>query len=58
MSRPPVYWVEVWSRPNRSWIPVDVYRKKMRCKGIMEPPKSMVDNQMVYVCAYEEGLSR
>ena len=27
----------------------------MRCRGIMEPSRSCVENQMLYVVAFEEG---
>ncbi|KAI9620180.1 hypothetical protein H4Q26_013747 [Puccinia striiformis f. sp. tritici PST-130] len=37
MIRPPVFWTEVYSRPMKEWYCVDVTRKKMRCKNIMEP---------------------
>ncbi|KAK4701676.1 xeroderma pigmentosum group C-complementing protein, partial [Phenoliferia sp. Uapishka_3] len=54
MSRRPVFWTEVWTRSNRHWIPVDPSRKKMRCRGIMEPSRTCVENQMLYVVAFEE----
>lgn len=57
MNRFPVLWTEVWTRSNRHWIPVDPTRKKMRCRGIMEPPRSYAENQMLYVVAFEEGAS-
>lgn len=55
MTSPPVFWTEVWSRSNREWITVDPIRKRMRCRGIMEPGRSNVENQLLYVVAYEEG---
>lgn len=55
LSRPPVWWVEVYSRPAKEWFAVDVTRKRMRCKNIMEPAKSNPENRMLYVVAYEEG---
>ncbi|KAL8292221.1 hypothetical protein RQP46_001687 [Phenoliferia psychrophenolica] len=57
MSRRPVFWTEVWTRSNRHWIPVDPSRKKMRCRGIMEPSRTCIENQMLYVVAYEEDSS-
>ncbi|KAM0748756.1 Rad4-domain-containing protein [Meredithblackwellia eburnea MCA 4105] len=57
MSSPPVFWTEVYSRSNRHWISVDPTRKKMRCRGIMEPPRSCVENQLLYVVAFEEDGS-
>ena len=54
-KRPPVFWTEVYSRPNREWIVVDVVRKKTRCRKAMEPERTCVENQMRYAVAYEEG---
>lgn len=55
LSRPPVWWVEVYSRPAKEWFAVDPTRKRMRCKNIMEPAKSNPENRLLYVVAYEEG---
>lgn len=55
LSRPPVFWTEAWSRYTRQWITVDPVRKKYRCKSIMEPARSTVENQLLYVVALEEG---
>jgi xeroderma pigmentosum group C-complementing protein len=55
MIRPPVFWTEVYSRPMKEWYCVDVTRKKMRCKSIMEPSRNNPENKMIYVIAYEEG---
>ncbi|KAI7946436.1 hypothetical protein MJO29_010963 [Puccinia striiformis f. sp. tritici] len=54
MIRPPVFWTEVYSRPMKEWYCVDVTRKKMRCKNIMEPSRKNPENKMIYVIAYEE----
>ncbi|KAI9612475.1 hypothetical protein H4Q26_007631 [Puccinia striiformis f. sp. tritici PST-130] len=54
MIRPPVFWTEVYSRPMKEWYCVDVTRKKMRCKNIMEPSRNNPENKMIYVIAYEE----
>ncbi|KAH9812579.1 hypothetical protein DFH28DRAFT_1031461 [Melampsora americana] len=54
MNRPPVFWTEVYSRPLREWYCVDVTRKRMRCKNLMEPTKSNPENRMLYVIAFEE----
>ncbi|KAM0789840.1 hypothetical protein ACM66B_006687 [Microbotryomycetes sp. NB124-2] len=56
-GRPPVFWVEAYSRYNKVWIPLDPVRKRYRCKPHMEPPRSSKDNQMLYVVAYEEDES-
>jgi xeroderma pigmentosum group C-complementing protein len=56
MSRPPVFWTEVYSRANKEWITVDVTRKKVRApRGIMEPAKANRENKLIYVVALEEG---
>jgi xeroderma pigmentosum group C-complementing protein len=55
MNRTPVFWTEVYSRPMKEWYCVDVTRKKMRCKNIMEPSRNNPENKMIYVIAYEEG---
>lgn len=52
---PPIFWTEVYSRSHREWITVDPIRKKMRCRGIMEPPRSETANRMLYVVAFEDG---
>ncbi|KAA1096428.1 hypothetical protein PGT21_016568 [Puccinia graminis f. sp. tritici] len=54
MNRTPVFWTEVYSRPMKEWYCVDVTRKKMRCKNIMEPSRNNPENKMIYVIAYEE----
>lgn len=54
MNRPPTFWIEVYSRPLKEWYCVDVTRKRMRCKNIMEPSRSNFENKMIYVIAYEE----
>ncbi|OAV99968.1 hypothetical protein PTTG_01427 [Puccinia triticina 1-1 BBBD Race 1] len=54
MSRTPVFWTEVYSKPMKEWYCVDVTRKKMRCKNIMEPSRNNPQNKMSYVIAYEE----
>ncbi|GAA6025408.1 hypothetical protein JCM10207_004540 [Rhodosporidiobolus poonsookiae] len=37
LSRPPTQWIEAYTRYNKEWITVDVSRKRMRCRGIMDP---------------------
>ncbi|KAG0145497.1 hypothetical protein CROQUDRAFT_671707 [Cronartium quercuum f. sp. fusiforme G11] len=54
MNRPPVFWTEVYSRPLKEWYPVDVTRKRIRCKNLMEPTKTNPENRMLYVIAFEE----
>jgi xeroderma pigmentosum group C-complementing protein len=55
MAIQPVYWTEVYSRAGKEWVPVDVSRKKVRCRSIMEPPKANPHNKLLYVVAFEEG---
>jgi hypothetical protein len=59
LSHPPTQWIEAYTRYNKEWIVVDVSRKRMRCRGVMEPPsaggKKGSGNAMVYVVAFEEG---
>lgn len=56
LNRPPVFWTEVYSRPLKEWYCVDVTRKRMRCKNMMEPTKTNPENRMLYVIAFEEGV--
>lgn len=55
LNSPPVFWTEVYSRSHREWITVDPIRKRMRCRGIMEPPRNETTNRMLYVVAFEDG---
>lgn len=54
---PPVFWTEVFSRPDGCWIPVDVSRNIVQKKSTFEPPPNDRNNRMVYVVALEEGMS-
>lgn len=50
-------WTEIYSPYVRQWITVDPVRCKIRCKDIMEPPRRSLENQLLYVVAYEEDGS-
>ncbi|KAK4051528.1 hypothetical protein OIV83_002668 [Microbotryomycetes sp. JL201] len=56
-GRPPVFWVEAYSRYNKVWISLDPVRKRYRCKSHMEPPRASRENQLLYAVAYEEDES-
>ncbi|KAG8901527.1 hypothetical protein FRB99_005229, partial [Tulasnella sp. 403] len=51
---PPVFWTEVFSRPDGIWIPVDPIRNIVNKKRMFEPPSNDRNNRMVYVVALEE----
>ncbi|KZV92249.1 Rad4-domain-containing protein [Exidia glandulosa HHB12029] len=51
---PPVFWTEVFSRPDGRWIPVDPVRNLVNKKRLFEPPKNDPNNRMTYVVAFEE----
>ena len=56
---PPTIWVEVFSRPDSRWMPVDPVRYVVNKKRNMEPPAHDLNNRMVYVVAIEEdGYAR
>ncbi|GAA6042387.1 hypothetical protein JCM8097_004491 [Rhodosporidiobolus ruineniae] len=60
---PPTQWSEAYTRYNKEWIPVDVARKRMRCRAIMEPRRGRnaaaggEGNVLAYVVAFEEDGS-
>ncbi|KAG9004889.1 hypothetical protein FRB94_001982 [Tulasnella sp. JGI-2019a] len=56
---PPVFWTEVFSRPDGMWIPVDPSRNLVHKRTAFEPPAHDRNNRMVYVVALEEdGYAR
>ncbi|KAF5344898.1 hypothetical protein D9758_011558 [Tetrapyrgos nigripes] len=60
---PPVFWTEVFSRPDSRWIPVDPIRGIVNKSKVFDPsdtPSGVhVDNRMMYVLAFEEdGYAR
>lgn len=62
LTTPPVFWTEVFSRPDGRWIPVDPIRCLVNKRKLFDPspssgstqPKTRVDNRLVYVVAFEE----
>jgi xeroderma pigmentosum group C-complementing protein len=59
----PVFWTEVYSRPDARWIPVDPIRALVNKRRAFDPgppvPGVRVENRMVYVLAVEEdGFAR
>ncbi|PPQ80442.1 hypothetical protein CVT25_001769 [Psilocybe cyanescens] len=71
LTTPPVYWTEVFSRPDSRWFPVDPIRAIVNKRKVFDPTPSSssintqariptkVENRMVYVVAFEEdGYAR
>ncbi|GJN94079.1 hypothetical protein Rhopal_007143-T1 [Rhodotorula paludigena] len=62
LATPPTQWIEAYTRYNKEWITVDPVRRRIRCKGIMEPPRASArsggeGNVLAYVVAFEEDGS-
>jgi xeroderma pigmentosum group C-complementing protein len=69
-TTPPVFWTEVFSRPDARWFPVDPIRNMVNKRKVFDPSSSatagspssnspLQDNRMVYVIAFEEdGYAR
>ncbi|GAA5867977.1 hypothetical protein JCM8547_000771 [Rhodosporidiobolus lusitaniae] len=62
LATPPTQWTEAYTRYNKEWIVVDVSRKRVRCRGIMEPKPpggkaGGAGRVMCYVVALEEDHS-
>ncbi|KAG8896962.1 hypothetical protein FRC01_011545, partial [Tulasnella sp. 417] len=56
---PPVFWCEVFSRPDGRWISVDPSRNLVNRKKLFEPPPNDRNNRMLYVVGFEEdGYAR
>ncbi|EJC98123.1 Rad4-domain-containing protein [Fomitiporia mediterranea MF3/22] len=51
---PPVFWTEVYSKPDGRWMPVDPTRYIVNKRKTFEPPQHDRNNRMVYVIAVEE----
>ncbi|KAG8966879.1 hypothetical protein FRB90_010924, partial [Tulasnella sp. 427] len=51
---PPVFWCEVFSRPDGRWISVDPLRNLVNRKKLFEPPPNDRNNRMLYVIGFEE----
>ncbi|KAI0042401.1 Rad4-domain-containing protein [Auriscalpium vulgare] len=69
LNTPPVFWTEVFSRPDGRWLPADPIRAIVNKRKIFDPSfppagtpssrKTRVDNRMTYVVAFEEdGYAR
>ena len=62
----PVFWTEVFSKPDAKWLPVDPIRGLVNKRKVFDPtsmlnspPGARVENRMVYVIALEEdGYAR
>jgi xeroderma pigmentosum group C-complementing protein len=54
-SSPPIFWTEVFSRPDGRWLAVDPIRALVDKKRKFEPSSTDKYNHMLYVVAYEEG---
>ncbi len=58
-SQPPVFWAEVYCRPDQKWIPVDPVRGVIKRKKDFEPSSDTGPIRMTYVVALEEdGYAR
>lgn len=64
LTTPPVFWTEVFSRPDGRWMPVDPIRTIVNKRKVFDPspppsstgptPRVRQENRMVYVVAFEE----
>ncbi|KAJ7213931.1 hypothetical protein GGX14DRAFT_518886 [Mycena pura] len=65
-TTPPVFWTEVFSRPDARWLPVDPVRNRVNQGKEFDPSydqkgakRALADNRMVYVLAFEDdGFAR
>ncbi|KAK0243924.1 hypothetical protein EDD85DRAFT_806100 [Armillaria nabsnona] len=58
-STPPVFWTEVFSRPDGRWIPIDPLRAIVNKRNVFDPTGISQQNRLVYVLAIEEdGYAR
>ena len=72
-TTPPIFWTEVFSRPDARWLPVDPIRAIVNKRKVFDPASPIssanatraiarttrVDNRMAYVLAFEEdGYAR
>ncbi|KAL0069143.1 hypothetical protein AAF712_003829 [Marasmius tenuissimus] len=61
LTTPPVFWTEVFSKPDSRWIPVDSLRGIVNKRSVFDPSLDgpNPENRMVYVMAFEEdGYAR
>ncbi|KAH9992061.1 hypothetical protein BJV77DRAFT_1060568 [Russula vinacea] len=61
LATPPVFWTEVFSRPDVRWLPVDPIRAIVNKRKVFDPTSDgtashsgIADNRMMYVIAVEE----
>lgn len=54
---PPVFWAEVYSRPDSRWLPVNPLTATVDKNRVFEPAPGDKFNRMLYVVAFEEGTS-
>ncbi|KAF8467598.1 Rad4-domain-containing protein [Russula ochroleuca] len=61
LTTPPVFWTEVFSRPDVRWLPVDPIRAIVNKRKVLDPTSvgttsrsGIADNRMMYVLAVEE----
>ncbi|KAK0487733.1 hypothetical protein IW261DRAFT_1558782 [Armillaria novae-zelandiae] len=58
-STPPVFWTEVFSRPDGRWIPIDPLHAIVNKRNVFDPTGISQQNRLVYVLAIEEdGYAR
>jgi xeroderma pigmentosum group C-complementing protein len=68
LTTPPVFWTEVFSRPDSKWFPIDPIRALVNKRKVFDPtalnlrpggPRTKIENRMLYVLAFEEdGYAR
>jgi xeroderma pigmentosum group C-complementing protein len=70
LDTPPVYWTEIFSKPDGRWLPVDPIRAIVNKRKVFDPTAPSqttstparpvrIDNRMQYVIAFEEdGYAR
>uniref|UniRef100_A0A0W0EXG9 Rad4-domain-containing protein n=1 Tax=Moniliophthora roreri TaxID=221103 RepID=A0A0W0EXG9_MONRR len=65
LTTPPIFWTEVFSKPDGRWMPVDPIRGIVNKRNVFDPSNSAsgvggsVENRMLYVMAFEEdGYAR
>ncbi|KAG7091277.1 hypothetical protein E1B28_010326 [Marasmius oreades] len=61
LTSPPVFWTEVFSKPDSRWIPVDPLRGTVNKRNVFDPSAEgpNPENRLVYVMGLEEdGYAR
>lgn len=54
-NSPPVFWTEVYSRPDGRWLCVNPIAANVDKSRTFEPTSGDEFNHMLYVVAFEEG---